>query len=103
MTAEATPQTVTVELNVEDAYRQLVAHEKAYKAFVEAEDTDVQAKLDATTDAVMAAVDLINNFIPDDLRDKLHERLEQEHPELKQPEPEFDLQALVQMLLGGDD
>lgn len=98
MTAEATTETVTVELNVESAYKQLVAHEKAYAAFVKADDEDdAEAKLSATNDAVQAAIEFINELIPQDVSDKLHARLAEEHPELA-PGPALDLEALIKAL-----
>lgn len=99
MTTETTPETVTVELNVEAAYQQLVAHETAYREFTEAQEReDVDAQLAATVDAVEAALSLINEIVPRDLSNQLHERLEREHPGLKLQDP---LQALLAQLLGG--
>ena len=99
MTETNTKETVTVELNVESAYEQLVAHEQAYADYVKTEPDDVQGRLDATVNAVEAAIALINEFIPQEVSDQLHERLEREHPELVQEDP---LQALLAQLLAGN-
>lgn len=99
MSTDTTNETITVELNVESAYQQLVAHETAYAAFDKARDEDdLQAQFEATVDAVEAAVSLINEIIPQEVSEQLHERLEREHPGLKVEDP---LAALLAQLLGG--
>lgn len=98
MTTEA--KTVTVELNVESAYRQLVGFQKAVAAFHEAdENDDADARLAAANDAVDVSIDLINEIMPADLSHELHARLEQEHPELVQEDP---LVALLREMFGDE-
>lgn len=100
MTAETATETVTVELSVETAYEQLVAHEQAFQAFSKAQqDGDKDAALEAAVSGVEAAIVLINEVVPQELADQLHKRLEEEHPELIQEDP---LQALIAALMGGD-
>ena len=101
MSTETTPETVSVELNVEAAYEQLVAHETAFNAYTEAQEKeDVEAQRDAAVDAIEAALTLINEVIPQDLSNQLHERLEREHPGLKVQDP---LAALIAQILGGGE
>lgn len=98
MSTETTNETVTVELNVESAYEQLVAHEEAFAAFSKAqEEGDKDASLEAAIGGVEAAIALINEVIPPEVSEKLHERLQREHPELIQEDP---LQALLAQMFG---
>lgn len=100
MTEATTAETVSVELNVETAYEQLVAHEQAFQAFSKAqEEGDKDAAIEAAVSGVEAAITLINEVVPPEVSEKLHERLQQEHPELVQEDP---LQAILAALLGGD-
>lgn len=98
-----TPETVSVELNVEVAYQQLVGFQQAVVDYnkADAEDND-KGRLDAANDAVNASLLLINDVIPADLSEKLHSRLAEEHPELVPAEP--DLEEILRALgLLGDD
>lgn len=99
MTAEAPTETVTVEMSVESAYRQLVGFQSAVAAFNKADEADdADGKLAAANDAVDSCIELINELMPRDLSDSLHERLEKEHPELV---PEEDpMLALLRQMLG---
>lgn len=98
MTETNTAETVTVELDVESAYQQLVAHEEAFAAFSKAqEEGDKDASLEAAIAGVEAAITLINDVIPPEVSEKLHERLQREHPELVQEDP---LAALLAQLFG---
>ena len=57
--------------------------QSAVKAFNEADDKDdADGRLSAANDAVDSCIELINDLIPRELSNQLHERLEQEHPEL---------------------
>ena len=98
MTTEATPSTVSVELSVEAAYEQLVSFETAVKKFHEADDADdADGRLEAANDAVDSCISLINDLVPHSLSVQLHERLEQEHPELV---PDEDpMMALIREML----
>jgi hypothetical protein len=92
------PETVTVKLNVEVAYQQLVGFQQAVVDYnkADAEDND-KGRLDAANDAVNASLLLINDVIPGDLSEKLHARLAEEHPDLV-PEPAFDLAEVLKQL-----
>jgi hypothetical protein len=103
MTTEVTPETVSVELSVEAAYEQLVSFETAVKAFNEADEKDdADGRLSAANDAVDSCITLINDLVPRELSNQLHERLEKEHPELV-PEEDPILAAIRAMLAGMDE
>ena len=93
-----TPETVSVELNVEVAYQQLVGFQQAVVDYnkADAEDND-KGRVDAANDAVNASLLLINDVVPAYLSDKLHARLAEEHPELA-PAPEPDLAEILRAL-----
>ena len=66
------PETVTVELNVEVAYQQLVGFQKAVVAYNKADEEDSdKGRLEAANDAVNASLLLINDVVPADMRAKL--------------------------------
>lgn len=94
------PETVTVELNVEVAYQQLVGFQKAVVDYNKADDEDDdKGRLEAANDAVDASLLLINDVIPADLSDKLHARLAEEHPDLvPDPAPAIDLAEVLKQL-----
>ena len=99
MTTES--KTVTVELNVEAAYAQLVGFSSAAKAFVAAQEKDDKdGMIDAANAAVDSSIGLINDLMPYDLSVQLHDRLEKEHPELVTPEP--SLEEVLKGLFGED-
>jgi len=99
MTTES--KTVTVELNVEAAYEQLVGFSSAAKAFVAAQEKDDKdGMIDAANAAVDSSIGLINDLMPYDLSVQLHDRLEKEHPELVTPEP--SLEEVLKGLFGED-
>lgn len=101
MTEETTPTHVTVELSVEAAYEQLVAFQAAAKAYRDADEAeDLQGKLDAADKAVDSFVDLINDLMPYELSVELHERLDNEHPELA--EPAQSLEDIMRALMGAE-
>jgi hypothetical protein len=93
-----TPETVSVELNVEVAYQQLVGFQQAVVDYnkADAEDND-KGRVDAANNAVNASLLLINDIMPGDLSEKLHARLAEEHPDLV-PEPAFDLAEVLKQL-----
>lgn len=92
------PETVTVELNVEVAYQQLVGFQKAVVAYNKADEEDSdKGRLEAANDAVNASLLLINDVVPADLSDKLHARLAEEHPDLA-PAPEPNIEDILRAL-----
>lgn len=91
-------ETVTVELNVESAYAQLVGFQQAQVAFAAAlEADDEDDKMDAAESAINANLEFINELMPQDLSDTLHARLAEEHPELV-PQEDPSIAMLREML-----
>lgn len=100
MTTET--KTVTVELSVEAAFAQLVGFKTAAKAFTEAQDKDDKdAMIDAASAAVDSCIDLINDIMPGDLSEQLHQRLHDEHPELED-DPMAGLAEALRAMFGDD-
>jgi len=103
MTAEAAAtETVTVELSVESAYRQLVGFQEAVAAFNKADEADdADGRLTAANSAVDSCIEFINELMPHDLSDSLHERLEKEHPDLVPAED--PMMAILREMFGQQD
>ncbi|HEX2923079.1 MAG TPA: hypothetical protein VHS28_03520 [Chloroflexota bacterium] len=101
MTTEVNPESVTVELSAESAYEQLVSFQQAVADFNKADDADDKdAMLAAANDAVDSCLGLINEIVPRDLSEKLHARLQEEHPDLVPAED--PMIAILRELFGAD-
>lgn len=94
-------KTVTVEMNVEAVYAQLVEFTTIARAYQAADEADdAEARLRAANDAVDSCIGLINDLVPAELSEELYNRMVEEHPELAPAQP--SLEEIVRSLLGDD-